>query len=248
MIFSHSPTTSRAPLRFRALLAVLLAASSTACATREDQRIWRFDRLDRIGGHAVAVEGDPRVVATPLGRAVAFDGVDDALFIPAHPLAGARTFTFEALFRPDGGSVEQRWFHLAEGVAGEASPQNTRILFEVRIVGEDRWYLDAFARGPGYNQALMAPDKLHRTGCWYHVAQVYDGKTYRSYVNGALQTEAEIAFTPQGPGRSSVGVRINRVDYFKGAVREARFTPGPLPPERFEIPASLRNQDARCTS
>jgi hypothetical protein len=46
-------------------------------------------------------------VVTPLGRAVAFDGVDDALFVPAHPLAGAATFTFEALFRPDGGDVEQ---------------------------------------------------------------------------------------------------------------------------------------------
>jgi hypothetical protein len=33
------------------------------------------------------------------------------------------------------------------------------------------------------------------------VAQTYDGKMYRSYVNGQLQGEAEIAFTPKGRAR-----------------------------------------------
>jgi hypothetical protein len=38
---------------------------------------------------------------------------------------------------------------------------------------------------------------------------------------------------PEGKGRASVGVRINRVNYFKGAVREARFTRRALQPEEF---------------
>ncbi|MFD2783688.1 hypothetical protein ACFS32_24585 [Novosphingobium pokkalii] len=42
-----------------------------------------------------------------------FDGVQDALILPRHPLAGAAQFTAEALFRPDGGAFEQRWLHLA---------------------------------------------------------------------------------------------------------------------------------------
>ena len=57
----------------------------------------------------------------------------------------------------------------------------------------------------GYNQALMFAEKLHPIGPWYHVAQVFDGKMYRSYVNGELQGEAAVAFKAQGPGRTSVG-------------------------------------------
>src|SRR6476659_10065929 len=78
------------------------------------QITWTFDRLDKIGGLPVKVEGNPKVVDTPVGKAIEFDGVDDAIWIEQHPLAGAAQFTFEAIFRPDGGAVEQRWFHLAE--------------------------------------------------------------------------------------------------------------------------------------
>ena len=49
----------------------------------------------------------------PEGKAVEFDGVDDALFVNVHPLAGAETFTWEVIFRPyKGGKAEQRFFHL----------------------------------------------------------------------------------------------------------------------------------------
>ncbi|KRA67332.1 laminin G [Caulobacter sp. Root656] len=203
--------------------------------------VWTFNCLDRIGGEATRVEGAPTVIDTPLGKAVLFDGVDDALFIDRHPLAGAATFTFEAFIRPDGGVFAQRWFHLAsdEPVPALATPSNTRMLFELRVVG-DQWYLDAFVNGPGYKQTLVAPDKLFPVGRWRHVAQTYDGETYRAYVDGQLQGEAKIAFTPQGPGRASVGVRMNRVDYFKGAIRQARFTPAALKPEMFlKLPAGV---------
>src|SRR5690606_21327968 len=92
-------------LRFALLLAVLVP---TACAQSE---VWVFDSLDRIGGHKVTVEGDPQVIDTPLGKAIEFDGVEDALFLNVHPLAGAATFTWEAIFRPDSdGGAEQRIF------------------------------------------------------------------------------------------------------------------------------------------
>jgi hypothetical protein len=170
---------------------------------------------------------------------VAFDGEDDALFIAQHPLAGAATFTFEAIFRPDGGAFEQRWFHLAEGTPTPpkdadppVQPSGPRLMFELRVV-DDSWYLDAFASGPGYSKALMVPEKRHALRRWHHVAQVYDGSVYRSYVNGVLQQESEIAFTPQGPGHASIGTRINRRNYFKGAVLTARFTRRALSPSEF---------------
>lgn len=219
-----------------------LAATATfpGCTTLaapgpRGQTVWTFDRLSNIGGHATTVEGAPVLIDSPLGKAVKFDGVDDALFIDNHPLAGAERFTFEAVFRPDGGAFEQRWFHLQEAdevSAAQGQPPGTRFLFEIRVEGQE-WWLDAFIKGPGYNQVLIFPEKRHPIGRWFHVAQTYDGATYRSYVDGVLQGEADVAFKAQGPGRASVGCRINRVNYFNGAVREARFTHEALPPERF---------------
>ena len=196
---------------------------------------WNFDNLTSIGGEVTHVEGHPQLIDSPFGKAVLFDGVADALFIDRHPLAGAKTFAFEAFFRPDGGAFEQRWFYLDESdpplPAGE-KPLDPHFTFEIRAL-PDTWYLDAFTDGPGYKQTLVFPDKTFRLGQWHHVAQTYDGRTYRSFVNGALQGEADIAYVPQGPGRSCVGTRINRVNYFKGAVARARFTPWHLSPEQF---------------
>lgn len=222
---------------------MLLVCSLGVSAQRvPEQTLWTFDRLDNIGGAATRVEGVPKVIDTPHGKAIQFNGVDDALWVERHPLAGAATFTFEAIFRPDGGAFEQRWFHLAErdpvtqALASPTHPKGPdttpRFLFEIRVI-ENQWYLDAFVGGPGYSKPLMFKDKLHPVGPWYHVAQTYDGRMYRSYVNGVLQGEAEIAFKPQGEGAASIGTRINRLNYFKGAVRQARFTPKALTPAEF---------------
>jgi hypothetical protein len=65
------------------------------------------------------------------------------------------------------------------------------------------------------------------------VAAVYDGHEFRNYVNGVQEGLAAIHFAPQGAGRSSVGVRMNLVNYFKGAIRVARFTRRALSPAEF---------------
>jgi len=198
-----------------------------------DTKIWTFDRLDQVGGVSTTVLGHPKIVDTPVGQAVQFNGVDDALFIDEHPLAGARTFTWEAIFRPDsGGAPEQRWFHLAEQDPRTGADTNTRLLFEIRVM-DNRWCLDAFVNTPAGNHAILNRDKLYPLDTWHAVAQVFDGKEYSSYVDGELQGKAELGFQPQGPGHSSVGVRINRQYYFRGAVRMARFTRRALPPADF---------------
>jgi hypothetical protein len=215
----------------------LCAVRSQACSAPAP-RAWTFDNLQQIGGRPVTMEGQPKLVASPWGPAVAFDGQDDALFIDEHPLAGAGTFTFEALFRPDGGAFEQRWFHLESHQQPPVAPGkgSTRMLFEIRVV-ENTWYLDAFMIGGGYRHTLIVREKRFPVGRWYHVAQTYDGDRYSSYVNGELQAQASIpSFTPQGAGHASVGVRMNRVSYFHGAVREARFTHQALSPSQFTRP------------
>ena len=183
-----------------------------------ESEIWRFDRLEQIGGHATKIEGQPLIIDTPFGKALEFDGVDDALFIESHPLAGAEAFTWEVIFRPDSkGKAAQRFFHMQE------NGSQTRLLFETRLV-EGNWYLDSFANTPAGSKALIDKNLVHPLDRWYHVAMVYDGKIFRNYVNGVMQGEAEVRLTPQSPGQTSVGVRINRVDYFKGAIRLARMT------------------------
>lgn len=216
-------------LRLSALAGVL-AATMTMMAPRTDAQaaaeVWTFDRLDRIGGYPTTVLGSPRVIDSPMGKAVEFDGVDDALLVGAHPLAGAETFTWEAVFRPDGGARAQRWFHLQE------DGSDNRMLFEIRVAGE-RWFLDAFAYSNGNEKALINREALHQVGEWYHVAAVYDGTTYSNYVNGVQQLAFPIVLAPQGKGRASIGVRVTLVDYFKGAVHSARFTKRALRPAEF---------------
>jgi hypothetical protein len=219
-----------------AALPLAAGVSTRAAAISEHGEGWIFDRMDRVGHRPVSVAGAPRVVPSPWGPAIGFDGVGDALFVDRHPLAGARTFTFEALFRPDGGAFQQRWFHLESPGDPSAMPgsSDTRMLFEIRVIG-DRWYLDAFMTGSGYKQALVVPSTTWPIGRWHHVAQSYDGRTYRSFVNGQMQTAVDMPFSPQGQGRCSVGVRLNRVDYFRGAVRAAHFSRAALTPAHFRL-------------
>lgn len=218
-------------------LGTALAAAAIACALARGlpahtqppdggQEVWTFDRLDRLGGHPTTILGSPRVIDTPIGKAVEFDGIDDALFVDTHPLAGAKTFTWEAIFRPDGGNREQRWFHLQE------TGSENRMLFEIRVAG-DRWFLDSYNFSTTGERTLMNRNSLHPLGEWYHVAAVYDGTRFSNYVNGAQDGAVEGDVSPQGPGRTSIGVRINQLYYFKGAVHWARFTRRALTPAEF---------------
>lgn len=213
------------------ILIVMQFIGNAAPADPPAQEVWTFDRLDRIGGHPTTVLGRPRVIDTPNGKAVEFNGVDDGLIIDVHPLAGAATFTWEAIFRPDGGEAEQRWFHLEENPATGVD-SNSRMLFEIRVIN-GQWCLDAFNKSGAGQKALMNRSNLHPLGAWYHVAAVYDGSEFRSYVNGVQDVAAQVQLMPQGPGRTSVGVRMNKVFYFKGAVRTARFTRRALAPSEF---------------
>lgn len=191
--------------------------------------VWPIDSLDTIGGQRTVVLGSPSLVGPAGERAVEFDGIDDGLELPIHPLAGASTFTVEAIFRPDpGGAQEQRFLHLQEDQSED------RILLEIRMAGGGAaWFLDTYVKSADEGYTLFAKQHEHPIGPWYHVALVVDDSEMRHYVNGALELTRPIDFKPQGAGRTSLGVRINRVSWFKGAIREIRFTKRPLAPEEF---------------
>jgi hypothetical protein len=195
--------------------------------------VWRFDQIESLGGYPATALGHPRLIDSPYGKAVEFDGVDDALFVGVHPLAGASSFTWEVIFRPDAdGAPAQRFFHLQEVDPVTGGDTQNRMLFEIRIV-DGRWCLDSFATSSGQGKTLLNCQMLHPLGKWYRVTAVYDGKTFSNYVDDELEGSGEVQLAPQGMGRSSIGTRINKTFYFKGAVLMARMTPRALPPDQF---------------
>ena len=188
---------------------------------------WKIDNLKLIGARPTSVIGDPRVIKTPAGKSVLFDGVDDGIVVDKNPIAGNAVFTIEAVFRPDaGGGKEQRWFHI------QLNAIDNRVLLEVRLEG-DQWFLDTFIKSGENSRTLYAEAFRHPVGEWYHVALVFDGSTMRHYVDGKEELSGPLVISPMGEGSTSIGVRMNRVYWFKGAIRKFRFTPRALGPREF---------------
>lgn len=191
-------------------------------------KTWKLDNLEKIDGHKIEALGQPRIIETERGKAIEFDGVDDGIFIETNPLAGATAFTIEAFFRPDAdGPAEQRWLHVED-----LENVESRTMLETRV-SKDLWFLDTFLKSGENRLPLFAENFKHPTGRWYHAALVYDGTEMRHYIDGKLELSGKIAMKPIGRGRTSIGVRQNKVFWFKGAVRKIRFSHAALKPEQF---------------
>jgi hypothetical protein len=211
----------------RILLTTVVILVASACANAE-QVVWQLDNLEEVGGYPLSVEGDPTVIATPHGKALEFDGVDDGIFLDVHPLAGLSTFTVEVIFSPyKGGEPEQRFFHMQE------IPSQERVMFETRLVDGDLWFLDTFVFSGKQKIPLYAEDNRHALDKWYHAAIVVDEGSFMHFVNGERELSEALRFEPQRAGRTSLGVRLNKVNWFKGAIRTVRITPRALSPEEF---------------
>lgn len=211
-------------------LGLVCVAAAFAVTAHGAETIWRLDNLAQLDGHTLSVVGTPRVTDDAGEKAIAFDGVKDGLFVPELPFAGARAFTIEVLFFPArGGPAEQRFFHAQDG-------NEARALLETRLDGQGKWWLDTYivtgatARG----LTLVNRDLKHDTDRWYWVALRYDGKTMSHYVNGEREVDGAARFVPFGPGQVSLGVRQNKIHWFKGLIREVRFHPEAIAEERLQ--------------
>lgn len=109
----------------------------------------------------------------------------------------------------------------------------SRILLETRLTGDDRWFLDTFIKSGDASQALYAEAWKHPLGQWYHAALVYDGEAICHFVNGELEMAHAARYQPTCGGQTSLGVRMNRVYWYRGALRMLRFTPSVLSPGEF---------------
>src|SRR5262245_11807384 len=216
------------------LPALLVATTRLAAQSPTSEKgviTWNLDRLDAIGGNKVTVLGEPKIIDTPAGKALEFDGVNDGILVGVNPLAGLKEFTAEVIFQPYAdGLKEQRFFHMQE-----AASEN-RVLFETRLTDDRQWFLDTFLKSGEGNYTQFAKDSLHKLAPWYHAALTVDAKQMRHYVNGQLELSTAIDFRPLAPGQTSLGVRLNKVHWYKGAIRQVRVTPRVLPPEAFLKP------------
>jgi Concanavalin A-like lectin/glucanases superfamily len=205
-------------------ITILIMFVSIISIAQTKQIIWKINSLQKIGKHKTEVLGEPKVVK----KSIEFDGVDDGIFLDTNPIEGFSAFTIEAIFRPDsGGNKEQRWFHIEQYPAAEV-----RVLMETRLVG-DEWFLDTFMKSGDNRLPLYAENFKHKIGKWYHVALVYDGKKMSHFVDGKFEMSGEINFKPMTAGKISLGVRQNKVYWFKGAIKKLKFTNKALTPAKF---------------
>ena len=181
--------------------------------------IWRIQDTKRVGETTPTVLGAPRAITEDGRKALRFNGTSDGLILAANPIRGERAFTIEVWFKPDGdGPAAQRFVHVEDA-------QQNRALIETRVTPDKQWYLDTFLyahpREPGLT--LVDKTKLHPCDRWYWAALVYDGKTMSHFVDAKKEREGQIDYGPMVEGRTSVGVRLNQVFWFKGAIAELRF-------------------------
>jgi len=212
-----------------ALLFSLLFVCS--CTSSPKSIVWNIDNTNSIAGCKTTCLGSPKVIDTDKGKAVEFDGKKDGILVDKLPLAGERKFTLEIVFRPDAnGLKEQRFLHLQE------NDSESRMLIETRLTEDKKWYLDTYIQTEKGKLALINPANTHPVGQWYSASLVYDGQEMRHYINGVQEMSKTLEFRPLKEGKTSIGVRMNRVYWFKGAISKVRFTKDVLKPEELLKP------------
>jgi hypothetical protein len=188
---------------------------------------WEMSKILEGVPQGWTIVGSPTMIDCPYGKAVHFDGQKDAIVLDTNILGGLQRFTIEVVMRPDtNGQREQRFLHFGE-IRGE------RVMVEMRLPKNDQWYLDTFMKSGQTGQTLVDSTKLHPLNQWYHVAFIVDQGKMEAYVNGIKELEGQIPFNPLSAGQTSIGVRLNRVNWFKGSVYKLKITPHILQPSDF---------------
>ena len=185
---------------------------------------WKINDTTLINNIIPVVLGSPKIVGDLKGKSLMFDGVDDGLIMPVNPLEGLNSFTIELLFKPAvSDSVAPRMLHIQDN-------EGNRCTIELRITKQGKWYLDAFLKNGKLNKGLTLFDtsKQHLCDQWYWVALTYDGTTMMQYVDAAMESKGTVVMNTMKGGQTSIGVRLNHINWFKGQVKEIRFSSGAL--------------------
>ncbi len=124
------------------------------------------------------------------------------------------------------GPEAQRFIHLEDEAAW-------RVMIEIRVNGKGGWWLDTYLGRKTEGLPLIDPKLVHPTDQWAWVALRYDGHTMTSFINGTKELEGVVKYGPMSAGQISIGARLNKVFWFKGAIRELRFHSEALPEEKL---------------
>jgi hypothetical protein len=210
-------------------ITILALLAGTKVADPAETMTWKLQNPNLVGDYRPVILGNPLIIGDTTGISLSFNGVNDGLRISKIPIEGWTRFTIEVLFKPasDGPSAP-RFIHFQD-------KELNRGTLEVRITPKGQWYLDTFLKNGKTDKAdrgltLIDSTKQHPANQWYWAALVYDGKKMSSYVNRRKELEGDIVFPPMTTGDISLGVRLNKVNWFKGLIREIRFHPAALDP------------------
>jgi polygalacturonase len=207
------------------------AGAQASPVGRPNPVVWTLDNLKHIGGRAVTLIGSPRVVSTPGGPAIEFNGTSDGLLLDVNPIEGLSAFTVEVVFEPaPDGPEEQRFIHISE------NGSERRLMMETRILPDHAWAFDTYLRMVAPGLTLLDRARTHPSGTWHVGALAYDGKTMTSYVDGVRELSGDVAFAPLKAGKLSIGVRQNLVSWFKGRIRLIRISPEALSASQLLAP------------
>lgn len=207
----------------------------SGCATSSVAELRIADLLGVVNEKRadIQVDGNPRLVAGASGRAVSFDGTADRLVLAQNPLTGADEFTVELVVRPRDAyprSAEPRLLHIES-----AAKPDRRLTVEMRLTDTHQWYVDAFIKSDGDKLTLANSQMLHPVGQWHHVAVTYRDGVFTTFVDGQQELQGKVHYLPiPGDARTSIGARLNQVDWFAGDIATLRVTPQALAPARFK--------------
>lgn len=200
-----------------------VAAAAEAASASGASADWRFDSVRTVGGAAATILGNPSVASGVSGAWVQFNGKADALTFDASPIAGWAAFTIQVRFRADAdGPAAQRFIHIEDA-------EGHRLTFETRVTPDGAWALDTFLLFGSSRCTLLDMKRLHPCGGWHWAALTYENGHMSSFVDGEPELSGSVAFGAMVPSaHMAVGVRLNRVYWFKGSISEIRFAPTAL--------------------
>jgi hypothetical protein len=235
------------------LFIFLLFLDITLVFAIDNQMVWSIDNLISIGGYAVTIYGNPKIITTDKGNALEFNAnavtapgtnAGDRIQIKGNPLGtGNSEFTIEMIFKPYATATDfaPRIFHICR----TDSMSGPRVM-TMEIRSTNTWTTDL------YNKSVTGTGMMgtthYPTDQWMHLAMTYKNRVMTGYVNGVLDiTQTGTAYTGlPATAEVSLGGRMNNVNYFKGAIRKLIFTPIALDPSQFtlEISTEIKEIDS----
>ena len=217
-------------------LSIYIIFSVPVSVSAQEAVVWDVNNISSIGGNKVESFGSPKVIETDNGKAVEFQKSPDQLIVQNNPLGDATEWTIELIVKPYAlGSSKlnaPRILHIQ--VPGNA---NKRVLIEMRVTTAGKWYFDGYIRSTKGGLALIDPKLTHDVDKWYNGTITYKEGVFTTFINGVKELTGNVTYEQIGSEAVvSLGARMNKVAYFKGAIRRVIFTKTALTPDKFDNP------------